>query len=35
MQRADQAGLVRMVMDRLHLDLEALGLENDLGAGDG
>ena len=35
MQRADQACIVRMVADRQHLDLEVLGLQDDLGARDG
>jgi hypothetical protein len=35
MQRADQAGVVRMEADWQHLDLEFLGLEDDLGARDG
>src|ERR1051325_6097727 len=35
LQRANQARFVRMVADRLHLDLEILGLEDDLRARDG
>ena len=34
MQRADQRGFVGMEADRHHLDLEVLGLEDDLGARD-
>src|SRR4051812_38653238 len=33
-QRADQPGVVRMIADRLQLDLELLVLQDDLGAGD-
>ena len=35
MQRADQAGVIGMKADRHQIDVEILGLEDDVGAGDG
>ena len=35
MQRADQAGIIRMKADRHQIDIEVFGLKDDVGAGDG